>query len=136
LIEEKILKTLAIAHIMGGLILSSLIFIEPAHSVVLQLIYGSNAFTFIDSTEDQTIFWISILGPTIASWGLLFFFVVEHYFSRPSRYTFKIMVGSILVWAPLDSALCLYNGIYVGAAANALVLLVFLVLFYRVKNLQ
>ena len=135
LIEEKLLKILAIAHITGGLILSSLIFIEPVHSTVLQMIYGSNAVTLSSSPAQQTIFWISILGPTIASWGLLFYFVVEHYFNQPGRYTFKIMVASILVLAPLDSALCLYVGIYPGVAANALVMLVFLILFYRVKNL-
>ncbi|MBL4623424.1 MAG: hypothetical protein JKY89_13610 [Immundisolibacteraceae bacterium] len=129
--DEKLLKLLGISHVLGGLLLSCLLFIEPIHPLVLQLIYGTSAVP----NQPQIFFWLSILGPSIASWGVLFCLAVRQYFAHPSGDTLRMMVASILVWAPLDSALCLYNGIVIGAIGNALVVLVFLVLFYRVRGL-
>ncbi len=129
--DEKLLKLLALAHILGGLAVSSLLFIEPLHPIMLEVIYGSSSVP----NQQQIFFWLSILGPTIASWGVLFYLAVCQYFSHPSPTSLKMMAASILVWAPLDSALCLVNGIYIGALGNALVLLVFMVLLYRVRSL-
>lgn len=129
--DEKLLKLLGLAHIFGGLLLSTLLFIEPLHPLALKVIYGSTSV----ANQSQIFFWLSILGPSIASWGVLFYLAVCLYFDQPSPQTLRMMVASILIWAPLDSALCIYNGIFVGAIGNALVVLIFLILLYRVRGL-
>ena len=129
--EEKLLKLFGIFHIVGGLLLSTFVFIEPMHSFVLEVLYGTD--TIIN--QQQIVFWISILGPTIASWGVLFFLSVTQYFENPTKQGFWMLVGSIIIWAPIDSALCAYNGIILGAVANGSVVLVFLVLLFRIKKL-
>lgn len=131
LLEQRLLKFLALSHIIGGLVLTTFLFLKPLHPFILQILYSSDSV----SNQDQIFFWLSILGPTIASWGVLFYLSVTHYFQHPTRHTLKMMAASILIWAPLDTGLCIYNEIYLAAVANALVLFIFILLFFRVKHL-
>ncbi|HSC76729.1 MAG TPA: hypothetical protein VLB90_10895, partial [Pseudomonadales bacterium] len=83
----------------------------------------------------QLIFWLCILGPTIASWGILFFALIHQYSLTSTPFLWNCLLAAILVWAPLDSLLCTLNGIYAGAAGNIAVTIVFLVLLFRIKVL-
>jgi len=133
LIEEKLLKLLALAHILVGLLLPALLFLVPFHEQFLSIIY----YAQLPSTkeQDQIIFWLVILGPTIASWGVLFYAVVRQYFLTPSTFLWRCMLAAILVWVPYDSLLCFYNGIYIGVIGNLLIAVLFLTLITRVKGL-
>lgn len=129
--EMTLLRLLAIAHIAGGVALWLLYFIEPLHAPLLQLVYASQPDKLANTP--QLAFWISILGPTIASWGLLFLALVHQYVITPTLFLWRCMVAAILLWAPLDSTLCLLNGIVAGAIGNAVMTVVLLSLLWRIR---
>lgn len=130
-IDEKLLKIIAAAHVAGGVLLPLILFIPALHPIILSTIYGDASY-IMDSR--QIIFWMCILGPTIASWGLLYYALLNQYFINPSPTLWYALLGALIVWAPLDSALCLYNGITIGAVMNLAVTFVIIVLLFRVKK--
>ncbi len=129
----RLLKLIAIAHIVAGIALCLLYFIEPLHSPMLQAVYVGQQDKLANS--GQLVFWLCILGPTIASWGVLFLAVAHQYFLTPTRFLWNCMLAAILVWAPLDSLLCTLNGIYAGAIGNIAVTIIFLILLLRIRIL-
>lgn len=131
--EQRLLKLLAIGHIMAGLLLCLLYFITPIHLPLLQTIYIAQP----DAVDNpiQLVFWLSILGPTIASWGILFFALAHQYFLTPTLFLWRCMMAAILIWAPLDSLLCILNNIYAGAIGNITVTIIFLALLFRIRAL-
>lgn len=129
--EQKLLKLIALGHLAGGLALWLLYFITPLQAPLLQLVYAHQPDKL--ANLPQLAFWLCILGPTIASWGLLFLALVHQYGITPTVFLWRCMVAAVLVWAPLDSTLCLLNGIVAGAAGNAAVTLVFLILLWRIR---
>ena len=131
--EQRLLILLAIGHIAAGLLLCLLYFVTPLHTPLLRAVYISQP-AVLDNAA-QLIFWLCILGPTIASWGILFFALIHQYFLTPTAFLWRSMAAAILIWAPLDSLLCTLNGIYAGAIGNIAVTIVFLVLLFRVKHL-
>ena len=131
--EKRLLTFLALGHIAAGLILCALYFVTPLYIPLLKIIYAAQPTAI--NNESQMIFWLCILGPTIASWGVLFFALVHQYFLTPTIFLWRCMVAAILIWAPLDSLLCILNGIYVGAIGNTAVTILFLILLFRIKPL-
>ena len=114
---EKLLRLVGPVHVVAGLLVFATAFSPAAQEYLKSLIV----------TDDATIwsaFFVAILGPTIASWGVLFMALVNQYFAVPSLYLWKAMVLSIAVWAPLDTGLCLYYGIWIGAFINAAIVIV------------
>ena len=81
------------------------------------------------------MFLISVFGPTVASWGVLFFALARTYFRNPTTSLWWVLVLSIAVWAPIDSALCVYYGLYSAVALNAAVTALFLGLLLSVRGL-
>lgn len=79
-------------------------------------------------------FLIAVFGPTVASWSVLFYALVKAFFRRPSRGTWWALVMSIVVWAPMDSALSIYYGLYPAVALNAVVASLFLGLLFNVRQ--
>jgi hypothetical protein len=51
-------------------------------------------------------YWCALIGPTIASWGLLLWFVVRFGVRRGQRWACDAAIAAIGVWLPLDFALC------------------------------
>lgn len=129
--EMTLLKLIAIGHIVGGLLLCLLYFIAPLHTPLLQAVYASQPERL--SNTPQLIFWLCILGPTIASWGVLFFTLLQQFAQHPSPSSWRGMIVAVLVWAPLDSTLCLLNGIAAGAAGNLAVTVALLLLLWRIR---
>lgn len=129
--EPKLLKLIASGHIIGGLVLWLLYFIEPLHNPLLQAVYAGQPEKLANTS--QLAFWLCILGPTIASWGVLFLALVHQYFITPTAFLWRCLVAAVLLWAPLDSTLCLLNGIVAGAVGNAAVTAVLLTLLWRCR---
>ena len=125
--SARLLKIVGPAHIIGGLLLFITAFVPAAQTLLEELLSRS-----IDLAWSP--FFVAILGPTIASWGVLFTTVVSQFFSSPSPGLWKAMVASVAVWAPLDTALCLYFGVYGGALVNAVVVAVLIALLLGVRK--
>ena len=127
---ERLLLSLAAAHIVAGVSLPLLPFVPAVHLQLITLIFGA------EKVSEEVKFLIAVFGPTVASWGVLFYALVKTYFRNPTRGTWWALVMSIVVWAPMDSALSIYYGLYPAVALNAAVASLFLGLLFRVRRLS
>ena len=79
---------------------------------------------------------IALFGPTIASWGILFFLVLKLGIENSSRALFALLLASILCWAIYDSMLSLYfefyPNLYINFLASILIFIPLLVLKRRI----
>jgi hypothetical protein len=128
-VTEGLLLTVALAHVIAGVSLTFLPFAPSAHFKLVAAIFGEG------KASEEVMFLISVFGPTVASWGVLFFALVRTFFRNPTSGSWWALVLSIAVWAPLDSALSIYYGLYSAIALNAAVATVFLWLLFSVRGL-
>ena len=112
---ERLLLTVALAHVIAGMALAALPFAPSIHLKLAVAVFGAA------KASEEVLFLVSVFGPTVASWGILFFALVRAYFRHPSGATWWALLWSVAVWAPLDSALCLYYGLVFPVALNAAV---------------
>ena len=126
---KKLLLLLALAHVVAGLMLTFLLFAPAAHRMLVATIFGEAR------TTNDVMFLVSVFGPTVASWGVLFYALTQAFFRSPTRGAWRMLVLSIVIWAPLDSALCIHFGLYVAVGMNLIVALVFLGLLFSVRGL-
>ncbi len=124
---EKLLKITGPAHVVGGLLLFASGFLPPVQQEIQALLGTSSA-------QIWSPFFSAVLGPTIASWGVLFGAVVKEFFDAPSSRLWWTMIASVLIWAPLDTALCLHYGVLIGALVNTTVVIVLLGLLIAIKQ--
>lgn len=66
---------------------------------------------------------------------VLFFALVRNYFRNPTRDAWRALVLSILLWAPLDSALSIHYGLLAVVALNAGVAVIVLGLLFSVRDI-
>ncbi len=125
---ERLLLALAAAHIVAGVSLTLLPFVPSVHLQLATVIFGA------EKVSEEIKYLIAVFGPTVASWGVLFYALAKAFFHSPSRGTWWTLVMSIVVWAPMDSALCLYYGLYPAVALNAAVASLFLGLLFSVRH--
>lgn len=131
-VAKLFLQLYALTHIAGGLLLPWLMHTSLFTSYLdqLALAFNSNSST----AREQAVFLTGLMGPTIASWGLLFFLVVTQAFSAPSPRWWWGMVLAALLWAPYDSALSWQEGMPLNAHINALSLLALLAPLWLVRH--
>lgn len=113
---KKFLQIIACLHIVGGMMLPFL-----AQMPIFNFYYQHLADAFnneIPRVGAETKFLVGIIGPTIASWGVLFLYVVNTAFANPNYRSWWFIVIACLVWAPYDSLLSIYYGVYLNAILN------------------
>jgi len=115
-------------HVVGGILVFITGFVPAAQRFFESLFLTVDGFVW-------SPFFVAILGPTIASWGVLFGTLVTQYFATPSAYLWRAMIIAVVIWAPLDTALCLKFGLYGGAIINGFVAITLLVLLAGVRTL-
>jgi hypothetical protein len=123
---------IAIIHIIGGILLPFLVntsLFETYNSLVYQ------ALGF-DTTKSNTEinFLIGLFGPTIASWGVLFLYVVTSAFQRLDQKGWWAIFLGCLAWAPYDSLLSIQKGIYINALVNLVSALAILTPLFVVRK--
>jgi hypothetical protein len=111
------LRLVGPVHLVGGLLLALSGFLPSAEPFLEKFFPASGNLS-------SSPFIVSIFGPTVASWGLLFGILVSQFLARPDETLWRGLALSLIVWAPLDSALCLYYGFYAGVAVNATVFVI------------
>ena len=124
---HKILKLVGPMHVVGGLLLFMSAFFPPAQVAIVSLVN-------LPAGQEFSPFFVAILGPTIAGWGVLFSAVVTQFYAAPSPGLWKALVLSVAIWAPLDTGLCLYFGVYGGAVVNTVVVVVLFGLLASVRS--
>ncbi len=66
---------------------------------------------------------LALFGPTVASWGALMFFLVQFGLRQNQRWAADALIVGVLVWAPLDAALCWQHGWGAAVVLDAAALL-------------
>jgi len=121
----KILSWVGPVHVVAGLLLFLTAFFPSAQDALASA---------AGLTGDKfSPFLFAVFGPTVASWGILFGVVVRQFVEYPSRRLWNAMVLAVVIWAPLDTALCAYYGVYGGVAVNVLIATLLIVLLLKVK---
>jgi len=126
--SARILKIVGPVHIVGGLLVFATGFVPAAQRILESLTATSGDLTW-------SPFFLAVLGPTIASWGVLFTTLVSQFLSAPTPGLWRAMVWAVAIWAPLDTALCLRFGVYSGAILNAAVVAALIILLLNVRNM-
>ena len=110
------LQLVGAAHIAGGLLLPFLV------NTSLFAAYNSGlyqALGFEATGQNAAVnFLLGLFGPTIASWGILFLYVVTIAFKNPDKMGWWAIFLCCLAWAPYDSLLSIQRGIYINALIN------------------
>lgn len=126
------LQAIAVLHIIGGLLLPVLVE-TLAFNVYHQ--HLAHAFKLNSSMPAaETRFLVGILGPTIASWGVLFLYTVKTAFSNPNPRAWWFIVIACMVWAPYDSWLSISHGVNLNAYLNLVVLACIAIPMFRVRR--
>ncbi len=126
---KKLLLLFALVHVVAGLVLTLLPLAPSIHRMLVVTFFGEAR------TTDDVLFLVSVFEPTLASWGVVFYALTQAFFRNPTSGAWWALVLSILIWAPLDSALCIHYGLYAAVGMNLIVALVFLGLLFSVRGL-
>ena len=110
------LQLIAIAHIIGGVLLPFLVN-TSVFATYNTMVYQALGFD-TTWTNPEVNFLIGLFGPTIASWGVLFFYVVSSAFKNLDPKGWWAIFLSCVAWAPYDSLLSIQHGIYINALVN------------------
>ncbi len=125
--SEKLLRLVGPVHVVGGLLLFASAFLPHATAILQTAITGNGDYAW-------SAFFATVLGPTIASWGVLFTALVHQFQAAPSMLVWRALVLSVVIWAPLDTALCLKFGVTIGAIINSIVFIVLIWLLLAAKK--
>ena len=126
------LKIVAIAHIIGGLLLPVVVHLE-----IVQPYFRLMADTFALNQHQDLLFlqfMVGIFGPTIASWGVLFFGIVSYAFSQPNKGVWYLMIAACVVWAVYDSVYSSLFGLWINAVINAIAFLSIVIPLFIVRR--
>lgn len=118
---KRWLQTLAVIHIIGGLLLPIMVYTPLAAPY-----FGHLQNAFPDSNPESLRFLIGVFGPTVASWGLLFFYAIGKAFESRTRKDWWLLASATLVWAVLDTAFSIANNVFAHFYLNGIVLVLFL----------
>jgi hypothetical protein len=126
------LQLIAIAHIIGGILLPFLVNTALFQTYNI-LVYQSLGF---DTTRanPEINFLIGLFGPTIASWGVLFLYVVTSAFKNRDQKGWWAIFLCCLAWAPYDSLLSIQKGIYINALINLISALAILIPLFMARK--
>ncbi|MDP9140775.1 MAG: hypothetical protein M3O62_08305 [Pseudomonadota bacterium] len=112
---HKWLSWIAGLHVLGGLTLPFL------------LLRTSWLDRWLPLQGDDARLALALFGPTVASWGAMMFFLVQYGLRNRQRWAADALIVGILVWAPLDAALCwkyqLSAGLWLDAIAAPAILI-------------
>jgi hypothetical protein len=118
------LQLVAIAHVIGGLFLPILV------NTSLFAAYNTSVYEALEvegTGQNSNInFLHGLFGPTIASWGILFFYVVTTTFAKPDKKGWWTILLACLAWAPLDCFLSIQKGIYLNGLIDLVVFVLIL----------
>ncbi len=105
--SKRFLQLIAILHIVGGLLLPWLLQTSLADDYVLSIMQN---FKVNEPGADQLVrFLVGILGPTIASWGVLLLYLVNSFFHQPTFIAWWTIIVAGLIWPSYDSWLLQSN---------------------------
>ena len=131
----------ALSHIVLGLILPLLAYSEFSLFYHYEL---ANTFWHTEEIPEPALEFqrwiIALFGPTVASWGILMFWLVKEAHTKQQHHPFNALLLSILAWASLDMAISSIHDFYyhylLDSIAFLAILIPALLLRYRLKSIK
>jgi len=125
----KWLKFIAIIHIVGGLLLPLIVFTPVATPYFDHLLK-----TFPQGDLTSMKFLIGVFGPTVASWGLLFYYAVGKAFQSKTPRDWWFLFAAVMVWLVFDTTFSLFFDITAHLYINGLVAIIILLPLLKLKT--
>lgn len=97
---QYFLQIVAFLHIVGGLLLPFLVYTPVFYPYYQHLAQAFDRET--SASRAEVGFLVGLIGPTIASWGVLFLYTVNSAFADPNPRAWWSIVIACMVWAPYD----------------------------------
>lgn len=114
------LEALALLHVVGGL------------GWPLLVVATTLADRWLPGVAANR-YWCALIGPTIASWGLMLWFIVHYGVRRGQRWAADAGIAAILVWLPLDFGLCFAFRFWPGMVIDPAIGMVMLALLLLIR---
>lgn len=115
------LISVGIGHVLLGsifVVLASTAVIDP----YMESLYETFQVVPDDAVDLMLRTTLQFLGPTIASWGLLFALAVHFYYRHGNSPIKWYIVMAVFVWFAMDTSVSLAQGIHVHLIVNLLAL--------------
>ena len=109
------LKSLAWFFILIGCLVPCLLAWPPSYESWIPHLYVRPPTSL---NTHSTLFFLILSGPTWASWGVLLWTQVHHYFQIPSHRSWGALLCAILLVFPLHAFLCRSQGLYILQAID------------------
>lgn len=119
------LQLLALLHIIVGLslpFLAGTFLFDYYHAQLLEAFHTKD-----EAARQMGIFMVGILGPTIASWGLLFLFIVGYAYKERSYRAWLYMVIAVIGWSLADMGYSLLYGVMLNILIDLVVMSLLLI---------
>lgn len=104
---DRWLTAVAVVHVAIGLALPAL------------LLRSDWIERWVPTSDADARLFLALFGPTVASWGALMFYLVQHGLRAQQRWAADALIVGVLVWAPLDAALWRAYDLPLGLALDA-----------------
>lgn len=130
---QQWLLLLAVAHIVGGLLMPLLVYM-PWWQFYFSWLLAAFHIPTHPSTIALIQFLIGVFGPTVASWGVLFFYAVQQAFKQATLQAWWWLVSASCAWAVVDSCYSSWVGMWPNAVLNISVLLMIVGPLCLVRN--
>jgi len=126
------LQLIAIAHIAGGILLPFLVNTQifSTYNALVNQALGLET----SGRNAEINFLVGLFGPTIASWGALFLYVVNTAFKNLDKRGWWAIFASCILWAPYDSLLSIQKGIYINGLINLISALIILIPLFMARK--
>ena len=126
------LVIIALLHVILGL---AVIYLAKSDIINPYLSELSLAFDLTIDSQSETLIRtiLQLFGPTIASWGILFFIGLNQYRNNGQPITKLLLIIALLTWFLLDTTISAYFNIYSHVYLNtvAFVVIVIPLIFLR-----
>jgi hypothetical protein len=113
------LQLIGWSHVLGGVSLPWLLHSDLISNYRAQVF---QALQLPPEAQPAALVLMSFMGPTIASWGVLFLFMVRTTLPKKAPNPMLFLGWSIIAWAPLDMWLSWQAGIYFNIWLDLLVI--------------
>lgn len=112
--QEKLiawLKLVALGHILLGLAVPLLAFSSgfDFYAEQIQRAFWPNT-GMPEQVLDYARWMVALFGPTVASWGVLMWYIVRAGAQSSAAWPWNALLLSLLAWAPLDIGISLLHG--------------------------
>ena len=125
---EKWLKLIALIHIIGGVLLPLVVFTPIATPYFEHLLE-----TFPQGDLTSMKFLIGVFGPTVASWGILFYYALGKAFLSKTEKDWWFLFSTVMIWLVFDTAFSLFFHVTAHLYINSLVALLTLLPLLALK---